>query len=147
MSITTEDVLEVVILSTYRLVIALNLSIMINKKKKRVPFTPSEDEVIIKFVKDYPTNLKKGFIEASKQLSNRSWKIISVRWYTILKKRKHVNAITCGSSKGFTKNVKNLKCDKNGNLPEQELRAIDYVMKEILGLSLKDRRKIINFLK
>lgn len=120
---------------------------MINKKKNPVRFTPSEDEVIIRFVKEYPTNLVKAFAEASNQLHNRKWKHVQMRWYGYLKKHKDINAITCGSSKGFTKNVKNLKCDKNGNLPEQELRAIDYVMKEILGLSLKDRRKIINFLK
>ena len=57
----------------------------------------------------------------------------------------NVNAITCGSNKGFTKNVKNVQIDREtGIMPDQNLRHYLYIVKEILELPQKEREVIIS---
>lgn len=115
-------------------------------KGQRPPFyTESEDLIIINQVKNYPTNIRYAFKEAQKLMPRRNEKAIGMRWYTKLSKLESTNAITCGSNKGFTKNVKNICISKEtGVMPEQNLRHYLYIVKEILELPQKEREVIIS---
>lgn len=108
-------------------------------------FTKEEDNIIIQTLKDYPTNLKAGFEQVSLKLPKRNPKVIMHRWYNTLRKDPTNHVITCGSKKGFTQNVKNVKRDKEGNMPNQGLKHYMYIMKELLELSSTERQTIINF--
>lgn len=110
----------------------------------RVPYTEWEDLIIINQVKNYPTNLRFAFREAGKQLLKRSLSSIEFRWYSYLRGKNDVNAMTTGSNKGFTQNVKNLHVDKEtGILPEQNLKHYLYIVKEMLELPMNERNAII----
>lgn len=112
-------------------------------KGHRPPFyTKEEDLIIINQVKNYPTNLKNAFKEASKLITRRTLRAIEMRWYTKLSKQGAV--ITCGSNKGFTSNTKNICVDKNtGIMPEQNLKHYLFIVKEILELPQNERDIII----
>lgn len=107
-----------------------------------------EDNIIINCIKEYPTNLSYAFKQASLRMNGkRTARAIELRWYTVLKKKDNINIITVGTEKGFTKNSKNLKRNKEGKLPEQGLKPIAYLVKEILNLSSPERKILITFLK
>ena len=107
-------------------------------------FSTEEDAVIIEQVKLYPTNLKHAFQEAA-VLLDRTWKSIHFRYYITLRDDPKVKAITCGSKLGFTQNVKNLRRDEDGNMPEQNLKGYVWLMKELLELDSSERDMILNF--
>jgi len=112
---------------------------------KRVPYKKSEDNIIINQVKNYPANLRNAFREAQLLLPKRSLSSVEFRWYSYLRMQDNVNAITCGSNKGFTKNVKNVQIDREtGIMPDQNLRHYLYIVKEILELPQKEREVIIS---
>jgi len=107
-------------------------------------YTKEEDEIIINQVKNYPTNLLHAFREASK-LIDRAETAISFRYYHKLKKDPSIVALTVGSKKGFTQNVKNVPRDKEGNLPNQGLKHYMTIMKELLELPISEREAILKF--
>lgn len=106
-------------------------------------FTEEEDIIIIREVKKCPSNLSKAFQEAANKLSNRTEAAVTGRWYNTLRAKQTV--ITTGSAAGFTKNVKNLQRNVDGSMPEQHLKGVEFIMKELLTLSTEERKLIINF--
>ena len=115
------------------------------KGKKCPHYTETEDLIIINQVKNYPTNIVYAFKEAQKLIPRRTEEGIRFRWYVKLCKLETTNAVTCGSSKGFTKNVKNVHVNKEtGIMPDQNLRHYLYIVKEILELPQKEREVIIS---
>jgi hypothetical protein len=121
--------------------------VLVKVRNKRL-YSPQENEIILKQAELYPTNLHYAFEEASKLLVDRNPKAICVHYYISPKMRKDpkVKAVTCGSKKGFTQNVKNLKRDIDGNMPEQDLKGYMWVMKEMLDLPREERELIVSFL-
>lgn len=110
--------------------------------KVRNRFTTVEKQIILNCVKQYPTNLSFAFKEASK-LMNRNIISISAHYYTVL--RKNNNIITVGSENGFSKNnIKNQHKDNDGNI-KSDLQPIQYLIKEILNLSYKERDFLLLF--
>ena len=109
----------------------------------RTKWSQAELDVIINEVKNYPTNIDYAFEQAEMKLDGRNKKSIQNAWYLKLRKNTNVNAITTGSEKGFTKNVKNTHRDEDGNLPDQGLMHYMYVLKEILNLPQKERDVIL----
>lgn len=112
---------------------------------RKKTYTKEEDEIIIGQIKNYPTNLQHAFMEASSLLVNRDAKAISQRYYKRIKKDINTYALTCGSTKGFTQNVKNKFRDSDGTLPEQNLKHYMVIMKELLELQPQERQLIVNF--
>lgn len=108
---------------------------MKKKVKTWVKFTAEEDELIRKMVSLYPTNLQYAFKMVTKELPKRNIKVISNRWYTILKWSN--TKVTCGSNAGLSSNVKNTK-RKDGIMPPQKLRPFMVVLTAIISLPEKD---------
>ena len=97
------------------------------------------DEVIIRYIKLNPTNIKYGIELASKEL-NVTFEKLNNRYYKYLKHSKTI--LTVGSEMGFSNNVKNNLRDIDGNLPTPDMNDVQWLMKQILGLSESDRNKI-----
>lgn len=114
-------------------------------KKTYNYFSEEDDKVILKQIELYPTNINYSFEESAKLLEGKSIKSIESRYYRILKFKRNVKAITCGSKAGFTQNVKNIMRDGDGNLPPQNLKHYMWVMKEMLDLSPEEREMIVKF--
>ena len=112
--------------------------------KKWVKFSSQEDIIIHQTVDKYIGNICFAFEEASKQLPNRTPTDVRCRWYRALRSSATVS-VTCGSSSGFTHNVKNVWKDKDGNLPDQELESIDKVMSMMLALPKSGRNRILKY--
>jgi len=117
----------------------------INKTSRKCrPYTENEKQIIIGQVKNYPTNLLHAFKEAEKLLPHRNANSISMLWYNNLRKNSEISAITCGSEKGFTQNVKNKFRNEDGTLSDQGLKHYLYVVKELLNLPNNERQLIVN---
>lgn len=113
-------------------------------KLVRVPYKEWEIDIIKKCIADYPNNLQYAFKAAAEQLPNRKANNINAYYYQHLKKQDIM--ITVGSKNGFTKNnVKNQHKDKNDKLIP-DLQPIQWIIKELLNLSTKERNFIANFL-
>lgn len=110
----------------------------------RKPWTIQDREIVIKCVEEYPVNLSYAFKMASPKL-NRSVQTICAYYYDSIKNREKV--ITTGSNKGFSNNnIKNQhKCKKTG-IVIADLQPIQYIIKELLNLSQKERKFLITFL-
>jgi hypothetical protein len=119
--------------------------VLIKVKKEWKSFSQEDDRIIEQQVGLYPTNISHALQEAG-NLINKSFKAVSGHYYYKMRKDPKVKAVTCGSKKGFTQNVKNLKRDIDGNMPEQDLKGYMWVMKEMLDLPREERELIVSFL-
>ena len=114
--------------------------------EKRVTFSNEEDNIIIEKVKQYPTNLQHAFSEAAITLDNGKTRTqVEGRWYSKLRKKAGVHAVSVGSERGFSRNTKNV-ARKDGTMPEQGLKPHLYVLKQIFNLSPAEREEIIRIL-
>lgn len=113
-------------------------------KKVLSRYSAQDAELILKTISEYPTNLRHGFKIAGTKL-NRNPNNIAAYYYQTLKKKN--NIITVGSNNGFSKdNIKNQhKCKKTGAVIP-DLQPIQYIIKDILNLSLKERNFLAMFL-
>lgn len=114
-------------------------------KRTRNLFTKDEDDVIVRLVKQYPTNLVYAFSEASIQLPGRDSSTITKRWYNHLRKSEDIQAVTVGSSRGYSHNSKNV-ARKDGVMREQGLRSYMVVVKDLLNLPKSELDLVITFL-
>lgn len=113
----------------------LNSKAVANKKRKLT----NDDKIIEKYVKRNSTNIRYGLELASKEL-NTTFEKVNNRYYKHLKYT--ITMLTVGSEMGFTNNVKNTPRDINGNLPTPDMNDVQWLMKQILNLSEKDRNTI-----
>ena len=98
-----------------------------------------EDETIINNIKKYPTNIKYALILSAEELRTTFQKLNN-RYYKHLKYSHTI--LTVGSEIGFSNNVKNTLRDINGNLQSPDMNDVQWLMKQILNLSEKDRNTI-----
>lgn len=85
--------------------------------KRKNGFTKKEKEIVLDKIRMYPDNLQHAFLEASKMIS-RSQASISRKYYSFWRNDEDFKAVTVGSNKGFTQNIKNT-VKKEGIFPEE----------------------------
>ena len=83
------------------------------RNSKMARWSDKEDQVVIKSIESYSSNLDLAFTEASKQLMNRSKSSCSQRWYSSLKHGATVVAL--GTKQGVVSNSKVVQFDDNGD--------------------------------
>ena len=116
------------------------------RRRENIIFTQAHDDIIIYELKNCPTNMCHAIKRAALKTGHTTVAIKN-RWYLKLRHVESVNAITCGSEKGFTKNVKNVHVSKKtGEMPDQGLQHYLYIVKEILNLPQIERNAIIALL-
>lgn len=93
------------------------------KGLKKPRYTLKEDQIILLYVKKYPTNLSYAFEKAADRLPLRDKRGCEQRYYNKL--RDNMNTyITCGSKRGFTSNVKNNPRRIANSRPNQTLSPL-----------------------
>jgi len=114
-------------------------------KQVRIPYAEWERVIIKKCVADYPNNLQYAFVIAAEKLPHRKVENINAYYYQTLKKQDTM--ITVGSKNGFTKsNVKNQHKSKETGKVTPDLQPIQWIIKELLNLTTKERNFIATFL-
>lgn len=109
-------------------------------------FTATERTIVLKWLQQYPDNLVYGFEKAAEELGTRTAISLSVKYYKKWKEEEDFLAITVGSKKGFTQNVKNtLRVE--GVFPEERaLNSIGWLIKNFLNLSSKEQKQFADIL-
>lgn len=124
---------------------------------KLYKFSNEEDLVIIRYIEQYPDNIKVALEKATEELNTgtflsnrddkeRKVKDITSRYYTHIRKSE-TKILFTGSTAGFTHNSKVTPVDRNtGEFPEDRtLNKIEWITKLLLSLSKKERDFIFNF--
>lgn len=112
---------------------------------KQVVYSDSDIKVILEQIRLYPDNLTNAFAESGKILKRAS-KSVSMKYYTSLKMRPDFRAITLGSKKGFTHNVKNTPRNKGVFPTERKLNRPLWLIQTFLELNDEERSLVVKVL-
>lgn len=109
-------------------------------------YTATERTIVLKWLQQYPDNLKYAFEKASEEIEIRASCSLAVKYYTCWKNEEDFMAVTVGSKKGFTQNVKNTK-RVEGIFPEERtLNSVGWLVKNFLNLSSKEQKQFTDIL-
>ena len=109
-------------------------------------YTTTERTIVLKWLQQYPDNLKYAFEKASEEIGTRSKHSLTVKYYTCWKNEEDFLAVTVGSKKGFTQNVKNTPRVEGVFPEERTLNSVGWLIKNFLNLSSKEQKQFTNIL-
>lgn len=97
----------------------------------RTKWTEEEDKIVLEFISKHPENIREACELASKKLTNKTDKAISVRYYRTLKNRPTNKSFFLISKKRATLNQKNVA---KGNKAEKSQSVFKSKWKRILAI-------------
>lgn len=109
-------------------------------------YTATERTIVLKWLQQYPDNLKYAFEKASEEIGTRSVSSLIFKYYTCWKNEEDFLAVTVGSKKGFTQNVKNTSRVKGVFPEERALNSVGWLVKNFLNLSSKEQKQFTDIL-
>lgn len=109
-------------------------------------YTTTERTIVLKWLQQYPDNLKYAFEKASEEIGTRSKHSLTVKYYTCWKNEEDFLAVTVGSKKGFTQNVKNTPRVEGVFPEERALNSVGWLVKNFLNLSSKEQKQFTDIL-
>ena len=109
-------------------------------------YTDTERTIVLKWLQQYPDNLKYAFEKASEEIGTRSNHSLAVKYYTCWKNEEDFLAVTVGSKKGFTQNVKNTPRVEGVFPEERALNSVGWLVKNFLNLSSKEQKQFTDIL-
>ena len=109
-------------------------------------YTATERTIVLKWLQQYPDNLKYAFEKASEEIGTRSNRSLAVKYYTCWKNEEDFLAVTVGSKKGFTQNVKNTPRVEGVFPEERTLNSVGWLIKNFLNLSSKEQKQFTDIL-
>ena len=109
-------------------------------------YTATERTIVLKWLQQYPDNLKYAFEKASEEIGTRASRSLAVKYYTCWKHEEDFLAVTVGSKKGFTQNVKNTKRVEGVFPEERALNSVGWLVKNFLNLSSKEQKQFTDIL-
>ena len=109
-------------------------------------YTDTERTIVLKWLQQYPDNLKYAFEKASEEIGTRSNRSLAVKYYTCWKNEEDFLAVTVGSKKGFTQNVKNTPRVEGVFPEERTLNSVGWLVKNFLNLSSKEQKQFTDIL-
>ena len=109
-------------------------------------YTATERTIVLKWLQQYPDNLKYAFEKASEEIGTRSNRSLAVKYYTCWKNEEDFLAVTVGSKKGFTQNVKNTPRVEGVFPEERTLNSVGWLVKNFLNLSSKEQKQFTDIL-
>ena len=109
-------------------------------------YTTTERTIVLKWLQQYPDNLKYAFEKASEEIGTRASRSLAVKYYTCWKNEEDFLAVTVGSKKGFTQNVKNTPRVEGVFPEERALNSVGWLIKNFLNLSSKEQKQVIDVL-
>ena len=109
-------------------------------------YTATERTIVLKWLQQYPDNLKYAFEKASEEIGTRASRSLTVKYYTCWKNEEDFLAVTVGSKKGFTQNVKNTSRVEGVFPEERTLNSVGWLIKNFLNLSSKEQKQFTDIL-
>ena len=109
-------------------------------------YTDTERTIVLKWLQQYPDNLKYAFEKASEEIGTRASRSLTVKYYTCWKNEEDFLAVTVGSKKGFTQNVKNTPRVEGVFPEERALNSVGWLIKNFLNLSSKEQKQFTDIL-
>ena len=109
-------------------------------------YTATERTIVLKWLQQYPDNLKYAFEKASEEIGTRSASSLNFKYYTCWKNEEDFLAVTVGSKKGFTQNVKNTPRVEGVFPEERTLNSVGWLIKNFLNLSSKEQKQFTDIL-
>ena len=109
-------------------------------------YTDTERTIVLKWLQQYPDNLKYAFEKASEEIGTRSNRSLAVKYYTCWKNEEDFLAVTVGSKKGFTQNVKNTPRVEGVFPEERALNSVGWLVKNFLNMSSKEQKQFTDIL-
>ena len=113
---------------------------------RRNPYTTTERSTVLKWLQQYPDNLKYAFEKASEEIGTRASRSLAVKYYTCWKNEEDFLAVTVGSKKGFTQNVKNTPRVEGVFPEERSLNTVGWLIKNFLNMSSKEQKQFTDIL-
>ena len=109
-------------------------------------YTATERTIVLKWLQQYPDNLKHAFEKASEEIGTRENRNLAVKYYSCWKNEEDFMAISVGSKKGFTQNVKNTPRVEGVFPEERTLNSVGWLIKNFLNLSSKEQKQFTDIL-
>ena len=109
-------------------------------------YTATERTIVLKWLQQYPDNLKYAFEKASEEIGTRASRSLAIKYYTCWKNEEDFLAVTVGSKKGFTQNVKNTPRVEGVFPEERALNSVGWLIKNFLNLSSKEQKQFTDIL-
>lgn len=109
-------------------------------------YTATERTIVLKWLQQYPDNLKYAFEKASEEIGTRTSCSLNVKYYTCWKNEEDFLAVTVGSKKGFTQNVKNTPRVEGVFPEERALNSVGWLVKNFLNLSSEEQKQFTDIL-
>ena len=109
-------------------------------------YTTAERTIVLKWLQQYPDNLKHAFEKASEEIGTRASRSLAVKYYTCWKNEEDFLAVTVGSKKGFTQNVKNTPRVEGVFPEERALNSVGWLVKNFLNLSNEEQKQFTDIL-
>ena len=113
---------------------------------RRNPYTTTERSTVLKWLQQYPDNLKYAFEKASEEIGTRSSGSLNVKYYTCWKNEEDFLAVTVGSKEGFTHNIKNTHRVEGVFPEERSLNTVGWLIKNFLNMSSKEQKQFTDIL-
>ena len=109
-------------------------------------YTATERTIVLKWLQQYPDNLKYAFEKASEEIGTRTVASLNFKYYTCWKNEEDFLAVTVGSKKGFTQNVKNTPRVEGVFPEERALNSVGWLVKNFLNLSSEEQKQFTDIL-
>ena len=109
-------------------------------------FTATERTIVLKWLQQYPDNLRHAFEKASEEIGTRTAGSLNFKYYTCWKNEEDFLAVTVGSKKGFTQNVKNTPRVEGVFPEERSLNTVGWLIKNFLNMSSKEQKQFTDIL-
>lgn len=113
---------------------------------RRNPYTTTERTIVLKWLQQYPDNLKYAFERASEEIGTRAAGSLNFKYYSCWKNEEDFLAVTVGSKKGFTQNVKNTPRVEGVFPEERSLNTVGWLIKNFLNMSSKEQKQFTDIL-
>ena len=113
---------------------------------RRNLYTDTERTIVLKWLQQYPDNLKHAFKKASEELGTRTAGALNFKYYNCWRNEEDFLAVTIGSKKGFTQNVKNTPRVEGVFPEERALNSVGWLIKNFLNLSSKEQKQFTDIL-
>lgn len=113
---------------------------------RKNPYTTTERSTVLKWLQQFPDNIRHALSKAAEELTTRTATSLSTQYYNVWKKEEDFRALTVGSKKGFTHNIKNTPRVEGVFPEERSLNTVGWLIKNFLNMSSKEQKQFTDIL-
>ena len=113
---------------------------------RRNPYTTTERSTVLKWLQQFPDNIKHAMSKAAEELTTRTATALITQYYAVWKNEEDFRALTVGSKEGFTHNIKNTPRVEGVFPEERSLNTVGWLIKNFLNMSSKEQKQFTDIL-